>query len=171
MKQAAGMLGLALLIGGCASAPLERSNYQLTGLADGEVALPCEQGFPDVRVGRLLNGDGLVLQTSAVNWHQAHEHKWAVPLREQLVQTLLQDQQLRQWLCANDGAVVMQDFFGTLDNQARVAGYWQWLDANGNRQTRVFEQQQVLSADGYAALVHALSKAWQQVLDEQKAQL
>lgn len=121
MKQAAGVVGLALLLSGCAGAPLERNHYQLTALADGEVALPCQQGFPDVRVGRLLNGDGLVLQTSSVKWHQAHEHKWAVPLREQLLQSLLQDTRLREWLCANDGALVMQDFFGTLDNQARVA--------------------------------------------------
>jgi len=158
----------------CSSPPTSvTQDYQLSALLADQVALPClatagagnarAKAESWVQVDRLLNSNAIVLQLDAVKWHQARGHHWAVPLQQQLAQSSLQREAVRDWICERQAQLVVQGFHGEQD-AAVVRGYWHYVDTDGAPQLAPFYQREALREDGYPALVEALSQAWLKVL-------
>lgn len=166
-----------LLLGvGCSSPVTQIHYYQLVPLdkviADNTVQQPL--ALAPVSVAGYLNGSGLVLQQSAVELSIARQHLWADALQQQL------QRQLTEYLLlakpsqplvsmntpgSRSLALEIDRFYANSDGQAILSGRYSLSGLQGTT-TVPFFKQQTLTADGYPAMVEALSLAWQQLLHD-----
>lgn len=127
-----------------------------------------------VKVANYLNGAGLVMQRSDVELIIARRHLWADALDQQLYRLLAEQLQARLQtfqLAPANGSNDMQlqltiDRFHAQANGVAIISGQYTLSSAGSRSTRAFSYQQPLVADGYPALVNALSSGWQQLVTE-----
>ncbi len=165
-----------LLLVGCSSPASEIRYYQLATQA--ATAIDTTQKPPlaiaPISVASYLNGSGLVLQQSAVEFSIARQHLWADALELQLQRQLTEYLLLalpKQPLAAlnTPGARTLQveidRFYASENGQATVSGRYS-LSGQRGRTTVPFSYQVALAADGYPAMVQALSIGWQQLLQE-----
>lgn len=172
------------LISGCsARAPGEGPTHYL--LTDKPTAPEPTGGQQLLRVKRIelaryLDVEGIVMQTSDVAVRAARNHLWAEDLAAQLHRDLRQrlaeqldgvrvlgpDERLRApEREIMELTVTVDRFQGRFDGYAIVGGRWQLLDSEGEVQAgQRFQREEVLSHDGYPALVESLKDAWASVV-------
>lgn len=167
---------LVLLLAGCSSPASEIRYYQLATPA--AAVIDTQQKPPlaiaPIKVASYLNGSGLVLQQSAVEFSIARQHLWADALEQQLQRQLtgyLLSALPKQPLAAlnTPGArtllVEIDRFYANENGQATVSGRYS-LNWQQGSSTVPFSYQVALAHDGYPAMVQALSLGWQQLLQE-----
>ncbi len=131
-----------------------------------------------VSLARHIDRQGLLYQGSDIEISEAHGHRWAEPLEDQLGRAL-RLQLGRQMpgvkvlparsLGPLDGVtqqllVHVERFQGRYDGVAVLSGYWLLRDASGRLLANGdFSLERALEADGYPALVNSLDAAWTQV--------
>lgn len=180
---ATALLVTALVAGCSARQPDEGATRYL--LTDRPTAAEATGGERLLRVKRIelaryLDVEGVVMQTSDIAVQAARNHLWAEDLAAQLHRDLRQRlaEQLdgvrvlgpAQRLSAPDReimelTVTVDRFQGRFDGYAIVGGKWQLLDSQGEvRAGKRFHQEEILSRDGYPALVASLKDAWASVV-------
>ncbi|MCF4008152.1 PqiC family protein [Rheinheimera sp. UJ63] len=127
-----------------------------------------------VRVASYLNGSGLVVQQSTVEFSIARQHLWTDSLEQQL------QRQLTEYLLTSvpklallpqptaQVALLRLDidrFYADAAGQAVVSGRYSISDEQ-RVQTQAFLYQVPLADAGYPAMVNALSIGWQQLLQD-----
>ncbi|MFG1175270.1 membrane integrity-associated transporter subunit PqiC [Erwiniaceae bacterium CAU 1747] len=168
-------LALILALTACSSTPQTRY-YQLPVAASNTVV--SSQAFSRpvwveaVSVPDYLAGNGVVYQSNDVQYVIAANNRWASPLDQQLMQTLVGN--LSSEL---PGAIVssaplgqqhdtlnvtITGFHGRYDGKAVVSGVW-ILQREGRLVKRAFTLALPQSEDGYDSLVRTLSLGWQQI--------
>lgn len=172
---AIGVLVLSLL-SACAGDSLAVNRYMLPR-ADGAIpacasSKPYLQVMPP-RLSGLVDRNGLVMQTSEIQLHEANAHQWAEDLAAQLQRAMQRSlsQHSENWCVvansrpsATQLKIQVQQFQGRFDGQAIVSGQWQIIGADGNLQGgQNFWLSEALQAEGYKALVYSLSSAWQRL--------
>lgn len=177
MKCRAITVFVILLLGaGCSSPASDIRYYQLVATAPAAIDSQTQQPLiiAPIKVASYLNGSGLVLQQSAVEFSIARQHLWADALEQQLQRHLMEYLLLalpKQSLAALNtaGARTLQleiDRFYASDNGlALISGRYTLSEAT-NSKTVPFSYQVALAADGYPAMVQALSQGWHQLLQE-----
>ncbi len=167
---------LAGLLVGCSSSSDNKTYYQLP-LPVQPVA-PASQGqsgkllwVEQVSIPDYLAGNGLVYQTTDVQYVIATSNLWASPLDQQLKTTLVANlsASLPGWVVSaqplgSDQAVLnvnVTGFQGRYDGHVIVSGEW-LLNNNGQLIKRPFQLELKQQADGYDALVKTLAEGWQQ---------
>lgn len=169
------IISLSLLtLVACSSKPTAVYYYQLavpaTPTAD-TASLPALYVAP-IRVAAYLNGTGLVMQQSEVEYVITRQHLWADALEQQLQRQL--QQHLLQALPAQPLRSVQAQaqrqlwleidrFHADPSGQAILSGRYR-LAQQQTEINQPFSYQVALEADGYLAMVSALSRAWQQLL-------
>ncbi|MDX1538279.1 membrane integrity-associated transporter subunit PqiC [Arsukibacterium sp.] len=127
-----------------------------------------------VRVANYLNGSGLVMQRSDVELLIASRHLWADALDQQLYRLLAEQLQARlpafQLVRGHSAAdrqlqLTIDRFHAQANGVAIISGYYT-LGAGSEQTSHAFSYQQPLTADGYPALVSALSTGLQQLISE-----
>lgn len=134
-----------------------------------------------VNVADYLNQDGLVYQLSPVEFATAEHNLWASPLHQQLSKLITQSltQPMQYWIVANqrlaepDATVQLyiDKFHGLKSGNVMISGRWIVIDRLGNISNLPFTVEQTQVGDGYAAMVKALSLAWQQEISQFRTQL
>lgn len=166
-----------LVVGGCSSPTTQIHYYQLAPLAidsyENDTTSPL--ALAPVRVAGYLNGSGLVIRQSAVEFAIARQHLWADALELQL-QRQLSEFFLRALpaqplvpLNTSDSRTLQLDidrFYTDEKGIALLSGRYTLVSSQGVITTEAFSYQQPLAADGYAAMVQALSLAWHQLLHD-----
>lgn len=171
-------LGPCLLLAACAASAPPPERYLLTLPEPAPGPLPAPETrlavhVQDIRLADYLAGSGIVYQVDPGRVHAAARHRWADPLAAQLRRGL------RDALAAGPSGVVpvfesrpgvrrlavrVDSFQGRFDGSARVAGEWRLRGPDGAFLAgRRFRVDVPLREDGYAALVRALSEAWEEV--------
>ncbi|GGW73128.1 PqiC family protein [Alishewanella tabrizica] len=169
------MASMALGLAGCSSTPASDIRYY-------QLAIPSPQpvhssklaaiGIAPVRVATYLNGSGLVLQQSAVEFSIARQHLWADALEQQLqrqlTEYLLQALPKQPLALLNTPGVrtlqlEIDRFYANDQGQAIISGRYS-LSLLGAIETVPFSHAVKLEQDGYPAMVYALSVGWQRVL-------
>lgn len=169
---------LALLLTACSSGGDNKSYYQLpspsqvkaqamAGQNQGNRQLWVEQ----VSVPDFLAGNGVVYQTSDVQYVIATNTLWASPLDQQLRNTLVSNlsNQLPGWVVASQPLGSEQDtlnvtvtgFHGRYDGRVIVSGEW-LLKHQGQLIKRPFHIELKQQQDGYDEMVKMLAQGWQQ---------
>ncbi|MGF6564471.1 membrane integrity-associated transporter subunit PqiC [Kosakonia cowanii] len=169
---------LVLLLAACSSGGDNKSYYQLpspsvtttqsmTGQTQGNRQLWVEQ----VSVPDYLAGNGVVYQTSDVQYVIANNNLWASPLDQQLRNTLVANlgNALPGWVVASQPLGSEQDtlnvtvtgFHGRYDGRVIVSGEW-LLKHQGSLIKRPFHIELKQQEDGYDAMVKTLAQGWQQ---------
>ena len=152
--------------------------YQLPAAAD---TVPQQSSVPAtsrhlwisrVNVADFLAGNGVVYQTSDVEYVTAGNHLWASPLAQQLQQNLLMalGNALPGTLVSASQLPGDQDtlevnvtgFHGRYDGKAVIRGEW-LLTHNGTVSRFPFDVTLNQPEDGYDVLVRTLAQGWQQV--------
>ena len=162
------------------SSPTPVSYYQLT------MAIPQQANPPEpsvakthlqlqpVKVANYLNGAGLVMARSDVELVIANRHLWADALDQQLYRLLAEQLQARLpafQLAPASGAddlrlqLTIDRFHAQANGVAIISGHYS-LSSGNHRANHAFNYQQPLQADGYPALVSALSTGWQRLVTE-----
>ncbi|GHG64931.1 hypothetical protein GCM10010919_11920 [Alishewanella longhuensis] len=170
-----------LLLVGCSSPASEVRYYQLVAQTPPAIDTRVQQPLvlAPIKVASYLNGSGLVLQQSAVEFSIARQHLWADALEQQLQRQLTEYLLLalpKQPLAAFNaiGARTLQleidRFYASESGQAIVSGRYNISGAVLDS-TVPFSYQVALANDGYPAMVQALSLGWQQLLQELVAAL
>ncbi|KKO47301.1 hypothetical protein WG68_01275 [Arsukibacterium ikkense] len=143
-----------------------------TAVSETQGTLPLQ--LQPVKVANYLNGAGLVMQRSEVELVVASRNLWADALDQQLYRLLAE--QIRARLpgipvaTATDPAAIrlhltIDRFHAQANGNAVISGFYS-LDAPKGRITQSFSYQRPLDADGYPALVRALSHSWQQLVSD-----
>lgn len=131
-------------------------------------------------LARFLAVDGLVLQLDDITLNEASRHRWAEPLELQLERRLKERlaARLPDTRISGESAgeprepaatlhLTVDRFQGRHDGQAVVTGQWQLRDAEGTLEALApFAVEVPLARDGYPALVRALGRGWDRVVDE-----
>lgn len=167
---------ILLFLAGCSSPASDIRYYQLVAQAPitSDTTLQQPLIIAPIKVASYLNGSGLVLQQSAVEFSIARQHLWADALEQQLQRQLTEYLLLalpKQPLAAFNtaGARTLQleidRFYASENGQAVVSGRYTVSDLTTGT-TVPFSYQVALAADGYPAMVQALSQGWQQLLQE-----
>ncbi|SEK30632.1 PqiC family protein [Halomonas daqiaonensis] len=178
-----------LWLTGCASSSPPASRYTLpAGELAGDTAGVDAEHLLLVRppqLARFLDVEGIVYQLDDITLVEAREHRWAEPLSNQL------ERGLRDRLAASlaDTRVVLAEgergdadgyrlqvdidrFQGRANGLAVAGGRWQLRDGDGELlAVKNFTVENKLEADGYPALVRALSRSWDGVADEIAAEI
>jgi uncharacterized lipoprotein YmbA len=169
------LISLSLLgLIACSSQPTAIYYYQLavpvTPVANNS-SLPALYIAP-IRVAAYLNGTGLVMQQSEVEYVITRQHLWADALEQQLQRQL--QHHLLQALPAQPLTVIQTQaqrqlyleidrFHADPAGMAVLSGRYRLVE-QGAEINQPFNYQVALTADGYPAMVSALSAAWQQLL-------
>ncbi|MEM6159788.1 membrane integrity-associated transporter subunit PqiC [Erwinia sp. P6884] len=170
-------VALALIVSGCSST-IETHYYQLPSASNAAAAtsnsadtLRPAVWVEHVSVPDYLAGNGVVYQSSDVQYVIAANNLWASPLDQQLQQTLVANlsEALPGWLVSSMPLGEQQDklnvnvthFHGRYDGQVVIGGDWV-LEHDGKITKRPFSLTLPQSEDGYGALVRTLAKGWQQ---------
>lgn len=124
-----------------------------------------------VSVPDYLAGNGVVYQTSDVQYVIASNNLWASPLDQQLRTSLVANlsRNLPGWVVASQPLGSEQDtlnvtvtgFHGRYDGHVIVSGEW-LLNHQGTLIKRPFYVEMTQSQDGYDAMVKVLGEAWAQ---------
>ena len=124
-----------------------------------------------ITLADFLSANGMVYQTSDVQYVIATNNLWASPLDQQLRNTLTANlsRALPGWIVAsqplgqdqNTLSVNITGFHGRYDGKVIVSGEW-LLRQKDEIITRPFRIELNQSADGYDAMVKTLAQAWQQ---------
>lgn len=167
---------LAVLLCSCSAAPTQQVRYYQLALTEPVVELSqtaITLQLKPVQVAPFLNGSGLVLRQSAVELNIARQHLWAEPLELQLNRLL--QQQLRTALPAIQLqvpaggkvslSIQLSQFYATEQGDVVISGFYQ-LGSDSMPLARAFSYRQPLTEHGYAAMVQALSLAWQQLVTD-----
>ncbi|AUH00474.1 hypothetical protein CWC46_12040 [Prodigiosinella confusarubida] len=169
-------LALILLLSACSSAP-QKVYYQIpVDVKDSAVSItPASGHYLEIRTVNLadyLSNSGIVFQTSDVRYTIASNNLWASPLDQQLRQALMVTLHdgLPGWRITSQdigGNPAMLDvnvtaFQGRYDGKAVINGEW-ILRYQDKVVTHPFHIEIPQTADGYDALVKALSQGWLQV--------
>lgn len=133
-----------------------------------------------ITLADFLSANGMVYQTSDVQYVIASNNLWASPLDQQLRNTLTTNlaRALPGWIVASQplgqeqSALSMNitGFHGRYDGKVIVSGEW-LLRQKGEIITRPFRIELNQQADGYDAMVKTLAKAWQQEAQSIAAEL
>ncbi|WP_423185665.1 PqiC family protein [Alishewanella sp. d11] len=167
---------LLVCLVGCSSPTNDIRYYQLVTKTPLQVNNEIQQPLTvaPIKVANYLNGSGLVLRQSAVEFNVARQHLWADALEQQLQRQLLEYLLLalpNQTITAfnTPGARTLQldihRFYADEQGQATVSGYYT-LSSIGTVTSTPFAYQVALADDGYPAMVQALSQGWQQLLQD-----
>ncbi|MCC4264236.1 PqiC family protein [Oceanimonas baumannii] len=133
-----------------------------------------------ITTASFLDNDGIVMQVSPLEVHQARHHLWADPLPAQLRQllihrlsTALPEAQIihrgepQNKYSGREVRLQLSRFQGRFDGVALIRGHWQILDDSTTLLLqRSFTLEVPLNTDGYPELVRALAAGWEQVADE-----
>ncbi|ELY3746273.1 membrane integrity-associated transporter subunit PqiC [Cronobacter sakazakii] len=124
-----------------------------------------------VSVPDYLAGNGVVYQTTDVQYVIASQNLWASPLDQQLRNTLVTNLSatLPGWVVSAQPLGAEQDtlnvnvtgFHGRYDGRVIVSGEW-LLKHKGRLIKRPFYTELKQQQDGYDAMVKTLAQAWQQ---------
>ncbi|CBA29724.1 membrane integrity-associated transporter subunit PqiC [Cronobacter turicensis] len=124
-----------------------------------------------VSVPDYLAGNGVVYQTTDVQYVIASQNLWASPLDQQLRNTLVTNLSatLPGWVVSAQPLGAEQDtlnvnvtgFHGRYDGRVIVSGEW-LLKHKGQLIKRPFYTELKQQEDGYDAMVKTLAQAWQQ---------
>ncbi|WP_312455831.1 membrane integrity-associated transporter subunit PqiC [Pseudescherichia sp.] len=124
-----------------------------------------------VSVPDYLAGNGVVYQTSDVQYVIASNNLWASPLDQQLRTSLVANlsRNLPGWVVASQPLGSEQDtlnvtvtgFHGRYDGHVIVSGEW-LLNHQGTLIKRPFHMEMTQPQDGYDAMVKVLGEAWAQ---------
>ncbi|QDK14754.1 membrane integrity-associated transporter subunit PqiC [Klebsiella aerogenes] len=124
-----------------------------------------------VSIPDYLAGNGVVYQTTDVQYVIANNNLWASPLDQQLRTTLVANlsNQLPGWVVASQPLGSEQDtlnvsvsgFHGRYDGRVIVSGEW-LLKHQGQLIKRPFNIELKQQQDGYDAMVKTLAQAWSQ---------
>ncbi|MFM5273791.1 membrane integrity-associated transporter subunit PqiC [Aeromonas caviae] len=180
MKKRMITLALLGLLAGCGSAPTTLHYYSLdadTAPSSVTTAQPQHQlVLRPVALSGQLDRMSLVYQLEGKELHFAEYHRWAGSLDAQLNQLTLNglSSRLPGWVVRQDGAhkgpvlsISVERFQGRHDGRALLSGRWRLLTEEGVVLRDVpFQQERVLPADGYGALVNELGQGWQLLLDQ-----
>ncbi|MEX9252973.1 membrane integrity-associated transporter subunit PqiC [Pseudenterobacter timonensis] len=166
----------ALALTACSSGGDNKSYYQLpmasqtvgqSSMAQSSRLLWVEQ----VSVPDYLAGNGVVYQTSDVQYVIASNNLWASPLDQQLRNTLVANlsSQLPGWVVASQPLGTQQDtlnvnvtgFHGRYDGRVIVSGEW-LLNHQGQLIKRPFHVELKQQQDGYDEMVKMLAQGWAQ---------
>ena len=166
----------AVALTACSSGSDNKSYYQLplatqaagqTTAAQGNRLLWVEQ----VSVPDALAGNGVVYQTSDVQYVIATNNLWASPLDQQLRNTLVANlsSQLPGWVVASQPLGSDQDtlnvnvtgFHGRFDGKVVISGEW-LLNHQGQLIKRPFYLELKQQQDGYDGMVKMLAQGWAQ---------
>lgn len=158
-----GMVLAGALMVGCSSNSYEVTQYRLPHLSESAEAV-CHVNKRPVYVGESAAKSGLQLQQGETRWHSARQHRWSTPLANQLQRSaqrlLLSDH------CDGKLTIWVDDFYGSNNSRAVVAGYWQYQSQDSQTKLKgTFMEKVPLKSDGYPALVNALDTAWLNVMD------
>jgi len=174
MKKSAVVL-LAMFLSACSGGEESKSYYQLPSpsqptaqaASEGNRQLWIEQ----ISVPDYLASNGVVYQTTDVQYSIASNNLWASPLDQQLRNTLVANlsNQLPGWVVASQPLGSAQDtlnvtvtgFHGRYDGRAIVSGEW-LLKHQGRLIKRPFHIELRQQQDGYDELVKVLAQGWQQ---------
>ncbi|HFZ8995281.1 TPA: membrane integrity-associated transporter subunit PqiC [Citrobacter freundii] len=166
---------MAFWLTGCSSGEEAKSYYQLP-VAQSSQQSSASQGsrllwVEQVSVPDYLAGNGVVYQTSDVQYVIASNNLWASPLDQQLRTTLVANlsSQLPGWVVASQPLGTTQDilnvsvtgFHGRYDGKVIVSGEW-LLNHQGQLIKRPFHIELAQQQDGYDEMVKELAQAWNQ---------
>ena len=166
----------ALVLTACSSGSDNKSYYQLPLSAQSGAQSSTSHGsrllwVEQVAVPDYLAGNGVVYQTSDVQYVIANNNLWASPLDQQLRTTLVANlsQQLPGWVVSSQPLGSEQDtlnvavngFHGRYDGRVIVSGEW-LLKHQGQLIKRPFNIVLRQEQDGYDAMVKTLAQAWSQ---------
>lgn len=169
------MVAMACLLSACSSSEDNKTYYQLP-LAQGTVQNMPGQGsrllwVEQVTIPDYLAGNGVVYQTSDVQYVIASNNLWASPLDQQLRTTLVANlsNKLPGWVVASQPLGNEQDtlnvnvssFHGRYDGTVVVGGEW-LLNHQGQLIKRPFHIELKQQQDGYDEMVKQLARAWTQ---------
>ncbi|EBR9993737.1 membrane integrity-associated transporter subunit PqiC [Salmonella enterica subsp. enterica serovar Kedougou] len=164
---------MAFWLASCSSGGENKSYYQLP-IAQSGVQSTTSQGnrllwVEQVSVPDYLAGNGVVYQTSDVQYVIANNNLWASPLDQQLRNTLVANLSARLpgWVVASQPLGTTQDtlnvtvtgFHGRYDGKVIVSGEW-LLNHNGQLIKRPFHIEASQQKDGYDEMVKVLASAW-----------
>ncbi|WP_447957829.1 PqiC family protein [Vreelandella sp. EE7] len=167
------LLGLGLLLSGCASSVSPPARYMLPTAQVTSPATPTEHTLQirSPRLAHYLDVDGIVMQLDDITLNAAREHQWAEELGRQIERALRgrlsQELPLVRVVRAEGGqatgvtlSVEVDQFQGRFDGNAVVSGQWQ-LRGAGNQLLAMesFSAETELMQDGYPALVRALGQS------------
>jgi len=160
----------------CSSSPDRKNYYQLPQEGQPPAQAVSQSGqrqlwVDQVTLADFLAANGVVYQTSDVQYVIATNNLWASPLDQQLRNTLVSNLSaaLPGWVVASQPlgnaqstlSVNVTGFHGRYDGKVIVSGEW-LLKQDGEIIKRPFrillDQQQ----DGYDAMIKTLATAWQQ---------
>lgn len=173
------ILAAVVLLSACSSTP-ETHYYQLPAnqAPTTLVSTPSEGQsviwVEHVAVPDYLAGNGVVYQSSDVQYVIAANNVWASPLDQQLQQALVSNlgQAMPGWLVTTSPLgthdtlnVNVTGFQGRYDGKAVVSGEW-LLEHQGRVIKRSFNLVLPQSEDGYDALIRTLAAGWKQQADE-----
>jgi len=158
-----GLAILAIVMIGCSSNTYEVTQYRLPHLNHSAEAL-CQANKRPVFVGDSAAKPGLQLQQDETRWHSARQHRWSTPLAHQLQRSaqrlLLADN------CDGKLTIWVDDFYGSDDAKAVVAGHWEYKSQEHQIVLEgAFTEKMPLKSDGYPALVNAFDEAWLNVMN------
>ena len=175
MKKWLAIVG-AMVLTACSSGSETKSYYQLPLMAQAGTQSTASQGnrllwVEQIAVPDYLAGNGVVYQTSDVQYVIANNNLWASPLDQQLRNTLVANlsMQLPGWVVASQPLGSTQDtlnvtvtgFHGRYDGKVIVSGEW-LLNHQGQLIKRPFHIEVVQTKDGYDEMVKVLANAWSQ---------
>ncbi|WP_312416616.1 membrane integrity-associated transporter subunit PqiC [Pseudescherichia sp.] len=177
-----GIIALAVLLLSACSSSEETRYYQLpenprpVATSQSMMAASPGQGqrqlwIEQVSVPDYLAGNGVVYQTSDVQYVIASNNLWASPLDQQLRTSLVANlsRNLPGWVVASQPLGSEQDtlnvtvtgFHGRYDGHVIVSGEW-LLNHQGTLIKRPFHVEMTQPQDGYDAMVKVLGEAWAQ---------
>lgn len=166
----------ALMLAACSSSNNGKVYYQLPAtvqpasqvVSEGERHL---LWIDQITLADFLSANGMVYQTSDVQYVIASNNLWASPLDQQLRNTLTANlsHALPGWIVSSQPlgqeqsalSVNITGFHGRYDGRVIVSGEW-LLRQKGEIITRPFRIELNQPADGYDAMVKTLAQAWQQ---------
>lgn len=166
----------ALLLSACSSSGDNKSYYQLPLAAQAGGQSTASQGnrllwVEQVSVPDYLAGNGVVYQTSDVQYVIASNNQWASPLDQQLRNTLVANlsSKLPGWVVASQPLGSDQDtlnvnvtgFHGRYDGRVIISGEW-LLNHQGQLIKRPFHLELKQQRDGYDEMVKMLAQGWEQ---------
>lgn len=175
----------ALVISGCSSEQVTQY-YQLPAqpVAGGSYSQAADSRhqlwIEQVSVPDYLASNGVVYQTSAVEYTIATQNLWATPLDQQLKTSLISglSNNLPGWIVSSQPlgneqaslSVAITDFQGRYDGHVVVSGEW-LFNRQGALTKKSFRVELAQVGDGYPAMIQALGKAWNQEVKQMASQI
>ncbi|BET40128.1 membrane integrity-associated transporter subunit PqiC [Atlantibacter hermannii] len=167
---------IAALLSACSSSSDEGKIYYQLPAGEQTQSVAASKGtqllwVEQVTIPDYLAGNGVVYQTSDVQFNIANSNLWASPLDQQLRNTLVANlsSQLPGWVVSSTPLGTQQQvlnvnvtgFHGRYDGRVIVSGEW-LLNNQGQLVKRPFHIELKQQQDGYDAMVKTLGQAWQQ---------